>query len=92
MKCADLPDDTVIATVRDLAKRSSTGVACFWDLEEELWDVPVKLVRAKVQRLVKRGLLHGCVHGTGTTCRGDLHVPEPGKACPAVCGRKLVAG
>jgi hypothetical protein len=46
-----------------------------WDIEEELWEYPPKVLLAKLRRLVARGLLDGCACG----CRGDFEITDRGK-------------
>jgi hypothetical protein len=46
-----------------------------WDIEEELWEYPPKVLLAKLRRLVTRGLLDGC----GCGCRGDFEITDGGR-------------
>ena len=46
-----------------------------FDLLTEIWyNVPPKVMQAKLKKLIKRGLLDGCACG----CRGDFEVTEAG--------------
>jgi hypothetical protein len=44
------------------------GVSIIWDIEAGLADFPAKVVRAKLQSMVRRKLIDGCTCG----CRGDF--------------------
>lgn len=87
MKCSDISTARVLETVR-LRQRPESGVASTWDVIEDLAleGAVAKVVQAKLYNLIRKGRLHGCVHGTVVTCRGDLHVPVPGVKCPLLCG------
>jgi hypothetical protein len=45
-----------------------------WDIRDQYSDVPEKVLVAKLNKLVKRGLLDGCTCG----CRGDFWVTPKG--------------
>lgn len=55
------------------ASRSSSGSSTIWDVEKLLSTFPVKIVRAKLQALVRRKVIDGCTCG----CRGDFRPYEP---------------
>ena len=78
----DIADQTVIEIVRCCNEGTceheprgtyinNKGHWCFtWEVAEKL-NLPLKLVLAKLRKMIKRGLLNGCACG----CRGDLELP-----------------
>lgn len=83
MKCADLPDEAVIAAIlqaqiqrqaTDVLYDSSQAIgqvpARYIDLVPAFPDVPDKVLRAKLGKLIRRKLITGCICG----CRGDFTV------------------
>lgn len=80
MKAADLDDGEVVRRIDALSRDDfgqtwSTGQRWVftWDLAES-FGVPVKVIRAKMRRLIKRGFVDGC----GCGCRGDFYVTTLG--------------
>jgi len=67
MKCCDLPDLDVLTAIAATARPLG---ATFTEVAEALHPFPVKLVRAKLSKLLRRGLISGCCCG----CRGDFFV------------------
>lgn len=45
-----------------------------WDFALPYFDLPDNLLRAKLAKLIKRGLMDGCTCG----CRGDFELTEAG--------------
>jgi hypothetical protein len=89
MKCSDIDDLAILvhisyqnpwANLFELAgvmwENSPTAVACKGSQDySELKVLPYNLVKAKMRRLLKRGLVDGCACG----CRGDFTLTEKGK-------------
>ena len=84
-KCADIPDLTVLRAVERLSRtdwpitggapRGETRWVMRWDLDEAFPAVPRRLMFAKCNRLIARGLLTGCTCG----CRGDYELTDLGR-------------
>ncbi len=76
-QCKDVPDVDALRAIDKLASEMPHGVAAasLYDLRDEL-QLPPNLVRAKIERLIDRGLVDGCACG----CRGDFTVTEKGRA------------
>jgi hypothetical protein len=68
----DIPDKDVLQAVRELGAPNPSKWASLWDIQAKLASYPPKVVKAKLARLIKRGVLRGCAYG----CRGDFHEPE----------------
>ncbi len=50
--------------------------AMIWDIRSEFPDdVPTKVIRAKLEKLIRRGLMDGCTCG----CRGDYELTDKGR-------------
>ena len=87
MHCKDIDDLTIL---RFLA--SQGGFACNWrmgDTRDVVHAMPVgapaKLRFAKMEKLIRRGLVKGCYCG----CNGDYLLSETGKALvEAACGQE----
>jgi hypothetical protein len=87
MQAKDIDDKVLLAAVRKLSLNDEDGKRREWsdppywvmalDLEKELGlDDRRKLVLAKCQALIDRGLLDGCACG----CRGDFEMTTNGDA------------
>src|SRR5260221_371501 len=73
--CKDIPDQPVLDFIA-----AQGGKWCTWNGDGSVMPnvavampegVPAKVVLAKMRRLIKRGLVEGCICG----CRGDFHLP-----------------
>ncbi len=64
VKAADIPDAAILALLTEEDQ-------CTWDLAA-YFPFPQKVVHAKLRRMGRRGLIHGCACG----CRGDWHLPS----------------
>jgi hypothetical protein len=64
-KASDIPDQTVLDVLTHKWQ-------CEWDVAEHFPGVHPKILHAKLSKLAKRGLIHGCDCG----CRGDWHLPR----------------
>lgn len=69
MKAADISDTAALGAVSDIKQQTGTWantdqVAAYFPA------FPIKVVHAKLRRLLKRGLVSGCPCG----CRGDWEV------------------
>lgn len=76
LQAKDIADQVMLDAVR--ATQGLNGVphwSSLWDVEKKLPDVPAKVVRAKLDSLVRRQMLHGCACG----CRGDFEFPAVAK-------------
>lgn len=86
MKCSDIPDKPILEFLM-----ANKGHWCFWggpadtpgnsgyfrNVERAMPDgIPGKLVRAKMRRLIARGLVTGCACG----CRGDFEITDKGES------------
>lgn len=69
MKCADLPDNVVLDVI---ALSTRPLGATIGEVFEGLPDYPQKIVRAKLSKLIRRGIVSGCTCG----CRGDFAVVQ----------------
>ena len=67
MKASDIPDEAFLSAVVKCGADNPARWAFWWDVTEELKVYPDKVVLAKARKLLKRGLIGGCVCG----CRGD---------------------
>lgn len=84
LQAKDLDDRTVLAVVQRLAARTIEGNnygppfwVFTWDLEKELGlENTGRLLLAKCEALIKKGLLDGCTCG----CRGDFELTTKGEA------------
>lgn len=72
VQAKDIPDREVLLFVA--AERRSKA-ASSWEVEDQFYEYPTKVVRAKLAALVRRGLVSGCACG----CRGDFHLLTAGK-------------
>lgn len=79
MKASDVDDVAFLTIVDRRSKDRSYGTAHRWvlrgEVEEEMSDVPWKVLLAKARSLKKRGLLDGCMCG----CRGDYELTAAGR-------------
>lgn len=66
MKAADIEDAAVLDAIR---KHMRPIGASRWDVYPE-FAFPEKIVRAKVDKMIRRGILTGCCCG----CRGDFTI------------------
>jgi len=78
MQCKDIPTRPILEYVRDHG-----GIGCTWfsEISSERTvrkvispNVPDKLVRAKMNNLIYKGLIDGCPCG----CRGDYEITDKG--------------
>jgi hypothetical protein len=67
MKAADVSDEAVIGAVRNRGQYPNLGLLRH-ELEAAFPDVPPKVLRAKVRKLIRRGVIDGCACG----CRGEF--------------------
>lgn len=83
MQCKDIPDRPVLKFLRDKASNIGAG---WHDLKPRAHfmptvrdamppDIPDKLALAKMDMLIKRGLVDGCACG----CRGDFSLTDKGR-------------
>jgi hypothetical protein len=87
-QCKHIPDDLMVCAVL-LAPASDNGKPSSWRMR---WDIAVelrqllgehapagldKIMMAKLAKLERRGILHGCTCG----CRGDWHIPNEVFCC-----------
>jgi len=78
VQCKDIPDRPILEFIL-----SQNGNWCTWGKGYSMPTVqdampegtPSKLQMAKMAKLIKRGLVHGCPCG----CRGDYTITEMGK-------------
>lgn len=75
MQCKDIPDEQIVGFIARKQCELGTWV-CVWDLEPPYSDLPGNLFRAKMEKLIDKGLLTGCNCG----CRGDYEVTPKGRA------------
>lgn len=75
--------DDVFA-LRDLERisREKRGWVCIWDLTEAWQAIPPGVIRAKMSRLIDRGLITGCCCG----CRGDWELTTAGREFAGIEG------
>lgn len=73
IQAKDISDEDFIAAVQEASRQAAKrwgakdAWAMVWDVTAIL-GVPEKVVRAKAERIIKRGLMDGCTCG----CRGDF--------------------
>lgn len=72
----DVPDDEVIAAIRETRGRHGVPQwATTWDVLERLRQYPPAVVMAKLESLRRRLKIDGCHHGNKPPyCRGDWEV------------------
>lgn len=76
MKCSDIPDqaiyDAINRTLDENSAKHNTEItmAIIWDIFDLFPEFPAKLVRAKLDKMVRAGKLGGCTCG----CRGDFEI------------------
>ncbi len=86
MKAADIPDIEMLEFIDGLkpGRIPKWNLEPYWitrseillpEVEYRFRMFPVKVVRAKLARMIKRGLLNGCACG----CRGEFEVTEKGR-------------
>ena len=73
-KAADIPDAAILTAVVEARAARSLLWATRWDIAARFPDMPFKVVSAKLNAMVRRGLLDGC--GSCHDCRGDFTVIE----------------
>lgn len=71
MQAKDIPDEAFLAAVR-VVNNVERRWAFYGDLMSALPGIPYKVLRAKADKLIRRGLLDGCACG----CRGDFRMPQ----------------
>lgn len=78
MQCKDISSASILRFLISLNDQSGT----WFDLEYENTVRPLfpksvsdKFVRAKMNKLIRRGLVEGCICG----CRGDYKITEKGR-------------
>lgn len=83
MKCSDIPTDPIL---HFLAKHQGEWATRGPKFKGQIMptvgevipaDVPEKLVLAKMWKLIRKGLVSGCL---GCTCRGDYEITDKGLA------------
>ena len=72
MKASDVPEDKVIAIVRQ-AEFPTLGQNR-WAIQAALKEFPPKRIDAKLRSMVKKGILKGC--DSHHDCRGDFTIVE----------------
>jgi hypothetical protein len=73
-QCKDILDGPLLAFVARKQLEKGMWVNT-WDFGPPYSDLPDKLFRAKMDALIRRGLLDGCACG----CRGDYEVTAKGR-------------
>jgi hypothetical protein len=73
MKAADIPDHTILQSIKRHTLARSIG-ANRWEIYGDFKDFPEKVVHAKLHVLLRRGLITGCCCG----CRGDFGLTQKG--------------
>jgi hypothetical protein len=73
-QCKDIDDAALVRFVADKQRELGTWV-CVWDLEPPYSELPDRLFRAKMGKLIKKGYLTGCNCG----CRGDYELTTKGR-------------
>lgn len=83
MQCKDIPDEPIL---RFLAQHGGIGCTVWYEYKDIPYEdsalrampkgIPVKLARAKMGQLIRRGLVDGCICG----CRGDFELTYKGMA------------
>lgn len=70
MKANDIPEYKIL----ELARRAMVvrGWLTRWDAQEALPEYPPKVVSAKLNQMVRKGILKGC--GSHHDCRGDFTI------------------
>lgn len=68
--------DLMAAEYRERPRPDEYLWTMVWDIEKRLPDVPGKVLAAKLEALVRRGLIDGCTCG----CRGDFFLLPAGRA------------
>jgi len=76
MQCKDIADRPLLQFVATRQREKGLWVNA-WDFEPPYSDLPDKLFRAKMDTLIRRGLLDGCACG----CRGDYEMTDKGIEC-----------
>ncbi len=71
MQAKDIPEGIFLDVVRNGFHKNALGMQ-LRHVIEAFPGVPEKVVRAKADKLIRRGLLRGCACG----CRGDFNVVE----------------
>jgi hypothetical protein len=78
MQCKDIPDEPILRFLALYTDRwcynfekYNCKTSVFWAMPH---DIPYKVGFAKMNRLIKRGLVDGCPCG----CRGDYEITEKG--------------
>lgn len=80
LQAKDLDDKMVLRCVADVQEARGSSFASSWDVADLLWLIPIKLVRAKLRKLVLRGLLTGCSDSGLHNCRGDYELTDAGRS------------
>jgi hypothetical protein len=68
----DIPDQVLLDLVETQARERDGLGAVLWELQAALPDYPPKVIKAKLRKLSRRGLITGCLCG----CRGDFALTE----------------
>lgn len=74
MQCKDIADATLLRFIATKQAEKGAWVNT-WDFEPPYSDLPDNLFRAKMGKLLKRGLLTGC----NCSCRGDYELTDKGR-------------
>jgi len=74
MQCKDIADFPLVLFVATKQREKGMWVNA-WDFEPPYSDLPDNLFRAKMGKLIERGLLDGCNCG----CRGDYELTPAGR-------------
>lgn len=80
MQCKDISDTVILTWLNENASErnwATIGIGYSMPTVSDCMpkDAPLKLQLAKMNQLLKRGLIHGC----GCGCRGDFFISEKGK-------------
>lgn len=70
MKASDITDEQVLGAVAAVEASDPSRMVDRWRLAAHL-EVPMKVLLAKAQKMIRRGALRGCACG----CRGDFELP-----------------
>ena len=74
-KAADIHDAVMIAAVHAAQYTRTPPWATRWDVAKQFPWMPFKVVSAKLNSMVRRGILRGC--SACHNCRGDFEIVEP---------------
>jgi len=67
VKASDIPNDDILMAIRKHMRPIGSSI---WDIFSEFPSFPEKVIRAKLDKMVRRNVLGGCCCG----CRGDFTI------------------